>query len=238
MTPEQPIKLREATNTMLLASLEYMGNALGLLPAQLPTKDIVAITIEFMRSQFGDLTLVEFRQAVEWMTSGKLTNVESSLYGAHLSCAHVGKMLSAYKHHPERLQRIKAQSRENTKALPDIGEEQKENIIRESVLTAYDTYLASGSIIDYGGVAYNYLNRTGAINPTPERRWELYHHALDRLKTQARKDLKMEGDRLKRIDLKRFIDSESIEQQARMEAKRILLKEFFDLCKTENTSPL
>lgn len=238
MTIQPTTKLREASHEHIITCIKYCGETIGLTEMQRPTRETIAIMIDFIKSQFGDLTMQEFREASDWLGANKLPNCEPNLYGQILSSAFIGKMLFAYKNHPERLHRIKTQSRETIKALPDIGEEQKETIIRQSVLTAYDTYLASGTIIDYGGVAYNYLVRTGAINPTPERRWALYHHALDRLKTQTRQDLKMEGDRLKRIDLKRFIDSESIEQQARMEAKRILLKEFFDLCKNDNTSPL
>ena len=230
-------KLREANAHAISRAMKYLATAIGLPPSQMPNDEGIAILIEFTRTQFADLSMVDFKQAVDWMCAGKLTGIDGAMYGAILSPQAVGKMLNAYKTHPERLRLLKLAHTQTTPLLPPVGQSQADAILKTTTLEKFTEYATTKQLTDYGNAAYNYLTRIGSIDYPPEERKRAYDNAIDRLKADTSHRLRHEGDRLKRIELKRFLESDNLHLRAINEAKLLLLQNYFDLCITNQTQP-
>ncbi len=139
-----------------------------------------------------------------------------------------GGVSSAKRSNARKIQDMYLQEKNKPKPLT---ESEKEKIIKDGVLKAFEEYKSKGWISDIGNVSYNWLDRNGHIKFTRERKTGIKSAARGVVSEQLSNELESAKLSINKLEVKRIqFDLENLENKedrVKAEAKRIAINLFF-----------
>ncbi len=154
---------------------------------------------QILSDKFRSLTAADFKKAVDNGILGKYGEVYT------VSVCSVVDWLNAYLIDPDRLAAMH-NANKAVAALPEKAtatDAEYSAMMRQSVYDKYRAYCAKGTFLDVHSVSYDYLNRIGVLNPTPEEKNAIYARHIKsengRAEIKERKGIKPIGVQLYEI---------------------------------------
>lgn len=176
---------------------------------------------------FPTLTLDEID-----LTIGKMIR---GYYGEFtgVTVANIHKALKVYIHSPERAQYISMARDVNQKQLPQNAElsehEKREKMIGYTV-RAFNQLKEKGHFEDIGNAIYDFLDNTGVLKISKEKKWEIHAQAIEAVKREKINEKEAVSDPFKKAEISKYLKALEKAQGgteiSRM-AKKIALNNFF-----------
>jgi hypothetical protein len=191
---------------------------------------------KFLCKQFPNTTLKELEIAIQLATAQKL-NVETTTFNS-FNAEYIAKILSAYAAYSQPIKikftsAIQLKIKEHKNA--NITDEEKEAIMRESVIACYTHYNKLGEIVDVKNLVYEYLVQRKLMKPTNEQKHESLKKAKTTLieqyaiKREMATSLTDKRDLTLKLNLINNISNDDVSKDDELiaQAKKILLAEYF-----------
>lgn len=130
---------------------------------------------------------------------------------------------------PERQSAIKKQQEFLTPPPKILTEKEKDELLNKGVLALFEDFKKKGSVLDIGGISYDYLDKIGLLRLSKARKLEIKSEAQSKLEIEAeRKKQSAKGfvdlrDAIKQLDAIKDGSSDKI----KFECKRIALNNYF-----------
>lgn len=238
-------KLKDATDIEIKKLIAYIFALIGLKSENLPSDFQKAVIINFMRSDLGNWTAEEVKQAFH-LLAGKKLDMDSKHY-QNFSAIYLGEVMQAYqkvKQSAYKDFRIGTQKAEELrKPKPDQTQQKADthDFIRECIIKPWNYYLKTGTItfgIMPWNIVYRHFNEVlGLLDMSVSEKKEIHAEAVKMAKSSISKVTfdKTEFNKIK-------ILKEQIEQIGFMQAMdypikqacyEISVKRFLEKCKTD-----
>ena len=203
---------------------------LGQMPAGTTTaerdKSLAAITnliIIDIKEYFPRLTLEEFNLAVR----RGLRFEYGKYYGFNVLTVH--KFIESYLACEDREVALSKQQRYLQEARDrehdPLTIEQKWEIMKEGILTQFETYKSTKVLRDFGNASYDFLVKAGFINLTIEEKKKIFREAQEKLKAEA---MVNSGSDLFMIAIRNKFSGTGQKAATISKAKQIALARFYD----------
>ncbi len=191
---------------------------------------IVAILESDLRDHFSVLTIPEVYRAIYMGIRGEITQ------RTDINNANIYQWLKHWKHCTERMEQLKKAFDQGPLALPAKGEgaiteEEKWQSSVQHVLMAFEKYKTAKHFLDYGNVAYLFLEKIGLINYSIERKKEIYQEAKRAIGKEKRIAMSASVSASEARHAKIHLDellSNNKHHDVVAESRRRALKEYFD----------
>lgn len=238
-------KLKDSNDFEIKKLIGYIFALIGLKTENLPSDFQKAVIINFMRSDLGNWTAEEVKQAFH-LLAGKKLDMDSKHY-QNFSAIYLGEVMQAYqkvKQSAYKDFRIGTQKAEElSKPKPDQSQQKADthDFIRECIIKPWNYYLKTGTItfgIMPWNIVYRHFNEVlGLLDMSVSEKKEIHAEAVKMAKSSISKVTfdKTEFNKIK-------ILKEQIEQIGFMQAMdypikqacyEISVKRFLEKCKTD-----
>lgn len=238
-------KLKDSNDFEIKKLIGYIFALIGLKTENLPSDFQKAVIINFMRSDLGNWTAEEVKQAFH-LLAGKKLDMDSKHY-QNFSAIYLGEVMQAYqkvKQSAYKDFRIGTQKAEElSKPKPDQSQQKADthDFIRECIIKPWNYYLKTGTItfgIMPWNIVYRHFNEVlGLLDMSVSEKKEIHAEAIKMAKSSISKVTfdKTEFNKIK-------ILKEQIEQIGFMQAMdypikqacyEISVKRFLEKCKTD-----
>lgn len=159
----------------IIAKIQYIQ---GFSNKALLTPEEVTFFAKYIRDEWGNrLPVAEIEQAFILAAKNKL-ETDTKNYNT-LSIAYIESILQAYMTYKHKL--IVPTSSPAIPEKCELTEHEKDQIIWDGILTAFDLFKATGEKVEFGGIKYDFLKCRGMIPFTNERRDEMMKLARMRI---------------------------------------------------------
>lgn len=190
-----------------------------------PTEQELIIICQFMYDNFKQYTLADVRLAMNWAIAGKLDI--GFVSQKNISSYYVSRAMNAYdeaKRHifnnlMEERERHLSRQIELEKSKPTPQEEAES--FKGYAVSLYKSYNDGTNWYDISDIFYNWLKRTGQMNPTQKEIAEAVQYG----KTRYMED--RQGDSLK-DKLTKTVEPQKKEEQQRKYAREYMIRLYFD----------
>ena len=158
----------------IIAKIQYIQ---GFSNKALLTPEEVTFFAKYIRDEWGNrLPVAEIEQAFILAAKNKL-ETDTKNYNT-LSIAYIESILQAYMTYNKLI------VQPSSPAIPEkceLTDQEKDQIIWDGILTAFDLFKATGEKVEFGGIKYDFLKCRGMIPFTKERRNEMMKLARMRI---------------------------------------------------------
>lgn len=241
----QSAKVKDCADLEIKKVIGYIFALIGIKPENLPTDFQSAVIINFMRSNLGNYTLEEFKNAFHALAEKKL-DMNGNHY-QNFSAIYLGDVMSAYQklknnaYKDYRIAEIKMENAEKQQVNPQHRKEQTHDFIRECIIKPWRFYLKTGTIT-FGIVPYNVIyghlsDKMGLLDVPLSIKKEIHAEALKiaKLEVSKKTDDKTEFDRLKHLknEIERIGFEKAMDYIIKKECYRMSINRFFEQSKTD-----
>lgn len=159
----------------IIAKIQYIQ---GFSNKALLTPEEVTFFAKYIRDEWGKrLPVAEIEQAFILAAKNKL-ETDTKNYNS-LSIAYIESILQAYMTYKHKM--IVPTSSPAIPEKCELTEQEKDQIIWDGILTAFDLFKATGEKVEFGGIKYDFLKCRGMIPFTKELRDEMMKLARMRI---------------------------------------------------------
>jgi hypothetical protein len=204
--------------------LTYISELSGI---KKPSKEILKDNMMFLKEAFGDFSIAEIKKSFTMAYSFQLEIEDLNHYGS-LTPLWLGKILNAYKN--KRANDLIEYEKERRK----LAQTEKEEVVTEEMINSrmanftmlnFEKYKETKDFSDLGASTYKFLVRNEIINPTIDEKEKAMIKAKESLLKRSMNDKYKNS--LNRVV--KSLSSGTEAEQERLEARDILVIEFFDM---------
>lgn len=188
----------------------------------------IVVLVNFIKDQFGNLTVADLHEAITMSIAGKL-DVDNETYG-NFSPLYVSRILNAYSN--QRTQIISECKRllkkhEAQKPKPKVSAEVMHKNMRIAMVRNWNTVKEGRFFYDYGSVMYRYIKHNKLMKPSED----LIERARVYGKEQAMAESR-EGA-LVRINMSHVANQDERQERAKTYSRYFIVNEWFKSIKSE-----
>lgn len=190
-----------------------------------PTEQELIIICQFMYDNFKKFTLADVRLAMNWAIGGRLD--VGFVTQKNISSYYVSRVMNAYDDYKRHIfndmmaEREKYRQRlEIDKPRPQTPKEKAETF-KEFVVSMYRAYQNGGMLYDVGDSLYDWIKRTGQLNPTKEEVQAAVEYGKEKYSEVMR-------ERNLRQILSEAVDNKTKEEQQKKFAREYIIRLYFE----------
>lgn len=190
-----------------------------------PTEQELIIICQFMYDNFKQYTLADVRLAMNWAIAGKLD--VGFVTQKNISSYYVSKVMNAYDEAKRQIfnsfmeEREKHLSRQNELEKPKPTPQEEAESFKGYAISLYKSYQDGISWYDISDIFYNWLKRTGQMNPSQKEVAE----AVEYGKRKYMED--RQNDNLK-DKITKSIEPQKKQDQQKKYARQYMIQLYFD----------
>lgn len=178
LNAQSKMPVRQRSEEDLKEVLRYVMLLVGLRGNNMPTDEEKYVLLNFIRSNFGNLTPEEIKLAFEYAISGKF-EIDVKCY-ENFSCEYFGRIVNAYIEYSRNEVKVKPKEIEEAKPVPN------DNVLKMQAIDTVNMYAdqiekarnedKSFTFIAGGlSVLWDYLDKLGIQSLTTQERLDLWY---------------------------------------------------------------
>jgi hypothetical protein len=190
-----------------------------------PTEQELIIICQFMYDNFKKFTLADVRLAMNWAIGGRLD--VGFVTQKNISSYYVSRVMNAYDDYKRHIfndmmaEREKYRQRlEIDKPRPQTPKEKAETF-KDFVVSMYKAYQNDSLLYDVGDSLYDWIKRTGQLNPTKEEVQAAVEYGKEKYSEVMR-------ERNLRQILSEAVDNKTKEEQQKKFAREYIIRLYFE----------
>lgn len=190
-----------------------------------PTEQELIIICQFMYDNFKKFTLSDVRLAMNWAIAGKFDVGFVTL--KNINSYYVSRVMNAYDEYKRQIfngfmeEREKMRRRQEIDKPRTLTNQEKAETFKDFVVSMYRAYQGDGLLYDVGDSLYDWIKRTGQLNPNKQEIQEAVEYGRRRFNEE------MQEKNLKNL-LTEALDKKSKEDQQRKYAREYIIRLYFE----------
>ena len=190
-----------------------------------PTEQELIIICQFMYDNFKKFTLSDVRLAMNWAIAGKFDVGFVTL--KNINSYYVSRVMNAYDEYKRQIfngfmeEREKMRRRQEIDKPRPLTNQEKAETFKDFVVSMYRAYQGEGLLYDVGDSLYDWIKRTGQLNPNKQEIQEAVEYGRRRFNEE------MQEKNLKNLLTEAF-DKKSKEDQQRKYAREYIIRLYFE----------
>lgn len=190
-----------------------------------PTEQELIIICQFMYDNFKKFTLADVRLAMNWAIGGRLD--VGFVTQKNISSYYVSRVMNAYDDYKRHIFNDMMAEREKYKQRLEIDKprqqtpKEKAETFKDFVVSMYKAYQKDSLLYDVGDSLYDWIKRTGQLNPTKEEVQAAVEYGKEKYSEIMR-------ERNLRQILSEAVDKKSKEEQQKKFAREYIIRLYFE----------
>lgn len=190
-----------------------------------PTEQELIIICQFMYDNFKKFTLADVRLAMNWAIGGRLD--VGFVTQKNISSYYVSRVMNAYDEYKRHIFNNMMHEREKYRQRQEIDkprpqtQQEKAETFKEFVVSMYRAYQNGGMLYDVGDSLYDWIKRTGQLNPTKEEIKAAVDYGRERYMEEMR-------EKNLRQQLTEAIEKKDKEERQKKFAREYVIRLYFE----------